>query len=200
MSEPLPRKLAAILYADVAGYSRLTGEDEDGTHRLLSTCLDLIAESVTAHGGRVVHYAGDAMLADFITASDAVLCAMHAQAGLAEHNAALPEERQVRFRMGVNLGEVIVDRDDIYGDGVNVAARLETLADPGGVCISGAVHDAVGNKLPLEFEFMGAQEVKNIARPVRAYRVVREGTATARGVAPPARRMRALRPWCLWGP
>ncbi len=177
MSQPLTRKLAAILYADVAGYSRLTGEDEDGTHRLLSGRLDLVADAIATHGGRVVHYAGDAVLADFPTASDALRCAVDAQTRLAARDTALPEERQLRFRMGVNMGEVIVDRDDIYGDGVNVAARLESLADPGGVCISGTVYDAVGNKLPFGYEFMGEQQVKNIERPVRAYRVLAEGDA-----------------------
>ncbi len=170
--ERLPHKLAAILYADVAGYSRLTGADEEGTHRRLREYLDLIAATIAEHRGRVVHYAGDAVLADFDTVTDAVSCAMSSQAALAERNAELPEARRVEFRVGVNLGEVIVDRDEIYGDGVNVAARLEGLAEPGGVCASESVRTALGRKLPLEFEFLGEREVKNIAEPVRAYRVV----------------------------
>jgi TolB-like protein/class 3 adenylate cyclase/Flp pilus assembly protein TadD len=165
----LPRKLAAILYADVAGYSRLTGKDEDTTHRRLSEYLDLIADHIARHGGHVMHYAGDAVLAMFDAVADAVLCAAQIQRSLEIHNADLPEEQKVRFRIGVNLGDVIEDRGDIYGDGVNVAARLESLAEPGGICIAGSIHDAVGTRLPLEYEFMGEQQVKNIEQPVRAY-------------------------------
>jgi TolB-like protein/class 3 adenylate cyclase len=171
-ADSLPRKLAAVVYADVAGYSRLTGEDEEGTHRRLSRYLDIISESVAANGGRVVHYAGDAVLADFSTVSEALKSAVTVQETLGEENADLPEERRILFRFGVNLGEVIVDRDDIYGDGVNVAARLEGLASPGGICISEAVRTAIGKKLPLEYEFMGEQQVKNIAAPIRAYRII----------------------------
>jgi adenylate cyclase len=177
-TENFERKLAAIFYADVAGYSRLTGADEEGTHRRLSEYLDVISAAIKNHRGRVVHYAGDAVLADFSTVTDALSCAAAIQEDLANRNRDLSKERQVQFRIGVNLGEVIVDRDDIYGDGVNVAARLESLADPGGICISGAVYDAIGNKLPaLHYAFMGEQSVKNIAKPVRAYRVVAAGEA-----------------------
>ena len=165
----LPRKLAAILYADVAGYSRLTGEDEEGTHRLLSAYLDALSQIIEAYGGTVVHYAGDAVLAEFPTVTDALASAAKIQRELGTRNQELPDERKVEFRIGVNLGEIIVDRDDIYGDGVNVAARLESLSEPGGICISEAVRTAVGKKLPLEYEFMGEQQVKNIAEPVRAY-------------------------------
>ncbi len=168
-SEQFEQKLVAILYADVAGYSRLTGADEAGTHQTLSTYLDLFAEAIKRHRGNVVHYAGDAILAEFGMASDALTCAINVQQDLQERDKELPEERQVRFRIGVNLGEVIVDRDDIYGEGVNIAARLEGLAEPGGVCVSEAVRNAVGGKLPLDYEFMGEQEVKNIKEPVRAY-------------------------------
>ncbi len=173
-SEPLPRKLAAILYADVAGYSRLTGEDEDATHRLLAEYLDLISASVEAHRGRVMHYAGDAVLAMFEAVVDVVSSATDVQKQLRGRNADLPDERKVQFRIGVNMGDVIEDRGDIYGDGVNVAARLESLADSGGICISESVRIAVGNKLPFGYEFMGEQQVKNIADPVRAYRVLFE--------------------------
>lgn len=172
MEERLPRKLAAILYADVAGYSRLTGEDEEGTHRRLSAYLSLISAAIEQHQGKVVHFAGDAVLADFGTVTDALTCAAAVQRGLQDRNRDLPSDRKVRFRIGVNLGEVIVDRGDIYGDGVNVAARLESLAEPGGICISESVHTAIGNKLPLRYESMGQQSVKNIAKPVHAYRVV----------------------------
>lgn len=168
-SERLPRKLAAILYADVTGYSRLTGDDEEGTHRRLSTYLDLMSDSIQSGNGTVVHYAGDAVLADFATVTEALTCAAHIQHSLSRKNADLPDDKKLQFRIGVNLGEVIVDRDDIYGDGVNVAARLESLAEPGGICISESVHSAVGKKVPLDYEFMGEQSVKNIEKPVRAY-------------------------------
>ena len=187
----LERKLAAIFYADVASYSRLTGDDEEGTHRRLSEYFDIIAASIQNHNGRVVHYAGDAVLADFPTVSEALSCAVAIQRDLESRNTPLPEERQVRFRIGINLGEVIVDRDDIYGDGVNVAARLESLADPGGICISEIVYTAIGNKLPLDYVFMGEQRVKNIANPVRAYQVSLEPESKAafRPQAPSQRRL-----------
>ena len=171
MEDQLPRKLAAILYADVADYSRLTGEDEDATHRRLSEYLDLVSNSIGHHQGKVVHYAGDAVLADFSTVTNALECASSIQGDLYSRNLEFPDKRKVQFRIGINLGEVIVDRDDIYGNGVNVAARLESLADAGGVCISDAVRTAIGNKLPLEYEFMGEQAVKNIKEPIRAYQV-----------------------------
>jgi adenylate cyclase len=157
MNDRLPRKLAAILYADVAGYSRLTGGDEDATHRRLSEYLDLIADQVTCHGGQVMHYAGDAVLATFGAVVDALLCAAQIQRSLEIHNADLADEQKVQFRTGVNLGDVIEDRGDIYGDGVNVAARLESLAEPGGICISESVRTAVGERLPLIFEDLGEQ-------------------------------------------
>ena len=170
--ESFERKLAAILYADVAGYSRLTGQNEEDTHRALRTHLDTFTRTIEGHGGKVVHFAGDAVLADFATASNALACAAELQRDLAARNVEIPVERQVQFRIGINLGEVIVDRDDIYGDGVNVAARLESLAEPGGICVSESVYAAVGNKLALDYEFMGEQLVKNIDKPVRAYRVL----------------------------
>jgi len=171
METILPRKLAAILYADVVGYSRLTGEDEDGTHRLLSEYLDLISAEITRLEGKVVHYAGDAILADFCTVTNALACAIGFQNEVAVRNKSLREDRRMEFRIGINLGEVIVDRDDIYGDGVNIAARLESLARQGGICISEAARAAIGNKLPVVYEFLGEQKVKNIAEPVRAYLV-----------------------------
>ncbi len=168
-SGPIPRKLAAILYADVAGYSRLTGDDEDATHRRLADYLDQMTVTIERHGGRVMHYAGDAVLAMFDAVVDAIFCAAHIQKDLETRNEDLPDERKVQFRIGVNLGDVIEDRGDIYGDGVNVAARLESLAEPGGICISESVHTAVGSKLPFDYEFLGEQAVKNIAKPVKAY-------------------------------
>jgi adenylate cyclase len=171
MEDRLPRKLAAILYADVAGYSRLMGEDEEGTHRRLSEYLDLFSGEIDRQQGKIVHYAGDAILADFPTATDALTCAVSIQKDLATRNQGLPKERRMEFRIGINLGEVIVDRDDIYGDGVNIAARLESLAHPSGICVSESARTAIGKKLPLDYEYLGEQQVKNIAEPVRAYHV-----------------------------
>ena len=177
-SQNLTRKLAAILYADVAEYSRLTGEDEDGTHILLREFLDFISSCVIEHQGNVVHYAGDAVLADFGTVTNALRCAVDIQDELETRNDGIAEVRKVQFRIGVNLGEVIEDRGEIYGDGVNIAARLEGLAEPGEVCISEAVRTAAGNKLDLTYEFIGEREVKNIAEPVRAYRIRRDEEQT----------------------
>jgi adenylate cyclase len=172
MEDRLPRKLAAILYADVAGYSRLTGDDEDATHRALSGYLDLIAGIIVSHRGQVMHYAGDAVLAKFEAVIDALSSATDIQRQLSERNEDLTDDRKLQFRIGVNLGDVIEDRGDIYGDGVNIAARLESLALSGGICISESVHCSIGNKLNLAYKFMGEQKVKNISQPVRAYEVI----------------------------
>jgi adenylate cyclase len=172
MEKRLPRKLAAIMYADVAGYSQLTGEDEDATHRVLSEYLDQISSLVESHHGQVMHYAGDAVLAKFDAVVDAMSAAVDIQSELTTRNEGLPGERKVEFRIGVNSGDVIEDRGDIYGDGVNVAARLEALAEPGSICISASVRAAIGKKFDLEYEDMGEQKVKNIIEPVRAYKVV----------------------------
>lgn len=185
-SKPLPRKLAAILYADVAGYSRLMGRDEDQTHRTLCDHLDLIAQSVKAHHGEVKHYAGDAVLAKFDAVLDALSCATDIQERLRNSNTNLPADQRLEFRVGVNLGDVIEDRGDIYGEGVNVAARLESLADPGDLCISESVKVAIGNKLPCQYEFLGEQQFKNIADPIRAYRVLLT-PADPSGEMPPAK-------------
>ena len=182
MGNRLPRKLAAILYADIAGYSRLTGEDEDATHRTLSEYLDLIASTIESHRGQVMHYAGDAVLAKFDAVVDAMSAAVAVQNELKACNADVPDERKVQFRIGVNLGDVIEDRGDIYGDGVNVAARLESLADPGGICISDVVRSAIGKKLELDYEDLGEQKVKNIAEPVRAYKMVVGAESNAKPV------------------
>jgi len=152
-SDAYEQKLAAILYADVAGYSRLVGVDEHGTHRILSSYLDLFTASIERHGGTVVHFAGDAVLADFSTVTEALNCAVSVQRDIEIRNHSIPEERRLKFRIGINLGDVLVDRDreEIYGDGVNVAARLESLADAGGICISKTVHSAIGSKLPYRW-------------------------------------------------
>ncbi|MDP6621833.1 MAG: adenylate/guanylate cyclase domain-containing protein, partial [Alphaproteobacteria bacterium] len=184
LQDDVERRLAAIVYADVAGYSRLTGRDEVGTHKTLSGFLDSMSDCIGSHGGRVVHYAGDAVLAEFPSVLGAVECAVTVQRDLAERNHGVAEDAMVQFRFGINLGEVIVDRDDIYGDGVNVAARLEALADPGGICISEKVFHEVRNRLDLNFEDLGAQEVKNIAEPVHSYRVLLETADAAATVSP----------------
>lgn len=178
MDARLPRKLTAIVYADVAGYSRLTAEDEEVTHRRLASALDTIAAMVSAFRGRVVHYAGDAVLADFATVTDALTCSVLIQRSLEARSSAIAEEQRLRFRIGVNLGEVIDDRGDIYGDGVNIAARLEALAEPGGICVSETVRAAVGKRVPVEFEDLGPCEVKNIPEPVHAWQV-RDGGVDA---------------------
>ena len=182
MEDRLPRKLAAVLYADVAGYSRLTGDDEDATHRTLNKYLDLFSQSIESHNGQVMHYAGDAILARFEAAVDALSCASVVQQQFAENNEGLPEERKLHFRIGLNLGDVIEDRGEIYGDGVNIAARLESLAEPGGICVSDAIRSAVQKKLDLEYDEMGDQSLKNIEEPVRAYRVLMDArSSTASG-------------------
>jgi TolB-like protein/class 3 adenylate cyclase/rhodanese-related sulfurtransferase len=171
VEESLPRKLAAIVHADVAGYSRLAGEDEDATHRRLKESLDLISSTVASYHGRVINCSGDAALAMFEAVVDAVSCAVAVQHDLAILNQDVPDNRKVLFRIGINLGDVIEDGGDIFGDGVNVAARLEGLAEPGGICVSEQVYMAVGSKLSLDYADIGEQEFKNIAAPVRAYQV-----------------------------
>ncbi len=172
-------QLAAIVYADVSGYSRLTEADEIGTHRQLSASLDLIADRIRNSDGEVVHYAGDAILARFQSVVAATNCAIGIQNAISTLCAELAESKRLLFRIGINLGEVIVDRDDIYGDGVNVAARLESLADPGGICISESVFQQVQDKIDAQFDDIGEQKLKNIERPVRTYRVVPESDSPA---------------------
>ena len=143
------RRLAAILAADVAGYSRLMGADEEGTHERLKTLLrQLVDPKVRAHRGRIVKNTGDGMLVEFGSIVDAVRCAAEIQQAMKDCNADIPEDKRISFRMGINLGDVIVEPDDIFGDGVNIAARLEALAEPGGICISRTVHDHIGERLP----------------------------------------------------
>ncbi|MGE0681776.1 MAG: adenylate/guanylate cyclase domain-containing protein [Candidatus Binatia bacterium] len=165
------RRLAAIFSADVAGYSRLMGEDEVATVRTLTTYREVMSAFIRQHRGRVVDSPGDNILAEFSSVIDALQCAVEIQQELRARNAELPPPRRMEFRIGINLGDVIVESERIYGDGVNIAARLESLADAGGVCISGTVYDQVENKLALEYESLGEQAVKNIAKPVRAYRI-----------------------------
>jgi adenylate cyclase len=169
---PSVRRLAAILAADVAGYSRLMGVDEEGTHeRFQAHFRELVNPKITEHRGRIVKNTGDGFLAEFVSVVDAVRCAVEVQREMAESEPDVAEDRRIRFRIGINLGDVIVEEHDIFGDGVNVAARLEGLAEPGGICISRVVRDQVRDRLDYAFEDLGDQSVKNIARPVRAYRV-----------------------------
>ena len=175
----MERKLAAILCADVYGYSRLMGEDEEATLRTLTSHRKLIDAQIENHHGRFVTSAGDSVLAEFASVVEAVNCAVDIQNGLKAENESILPERRMEFRIGVNLGDVMVEGAQIYGDGVNVAARLESLAEPGGICISNTVHDQVRSKLPLSYEDLGAQSVKNIAEPVRVYRVLTNGTMAA---------------------
>ena len=167
----MERQLAAILYADVAGYSRLTGRDEEETHRKLDAGLNLLADVIAAHGGQKIHEAGDAILAEFKSATAAVNSAVEFQRQISPLNADLAEDERLEFRIGVNLGEVIHDRDDIYGDDVNLAARIQELAEPGGVCISGTVYEQVAGKVDQTFDDLGHHKVKNITHSVRVYRV-----------------------------
>jgi class 3 adenylate cyclase/TolB-like protein/Flp pilus assembly protein TadD len=165
------RKLAAILHADVVGFSRLMGEDEAGTHQALGKLRRAVDPLIAAHGGRIVGTAGDSLLADFSSVVDALNCAVEMQRAVRAINEPVPQQSRLELRIGVNLGDVIVDGDDIFGDGVNIAARLEALARPGTICISHTVYDQVRNKLDLDYRPLGSHRVKNIAQPVRAYAV-----------------------------
>src|SRR5438270_1583985 len=165
------RKLAAILHADVVGFSRLMGEDEAGTHRMLGELRHAVDPLISADGGRIVGTAGDSLLADFSSVVDALNCAVEMQRTSRAINDVVPPQRRLELRIGVNLGDVIIDGEDIFGDGVNIAARIEALAQPGTICISQTVYDHVRNKLALNYRALGARRVKNIAEPVRAYAV-----------------------------
>ncbi|MFQ5974091.1 MAG: adenylate/guanylate cyclase domain-containing protein [Alphaproteobacteria bacterium] len=174
MAEAVQRKLAAILAADVAGYSRLMGEDEEATLATLKAYREVIDRLIDTHQGRVFGGAGDSLIAEFASPVEAVRCANEIQLEIDRRNTDLPEDRRMRFRIGVNLGDVMVEGDNLYGDGVNVAARLQTLAEPGGICISRAVFDQVKMQPDLGFEYLGEQRVKNISEPVPTYRVLLE--------------------------
>jgi adenylate cyclase len=170
------RRLAAILAADVMGYSRLMGGDEEGTlERLKAHRRELIDPKIAEHDGRIVKTTGDGLLVEFASVVDAVRCAVGVQREMAERNLGIPADRCIEFRIGINLGDIIIDDGDIFGDGVNVAARLEALAEPGGICVSRVVRDEVRDRLDVDFEDMGEHQVKNIARPVRAHRILLGG-------------------------
>ncbi len=179
-TEDFKRKLTAVFSADVAGYSRLMGENEAATVKTLANYREIMASLIKQHRGRVVDSPGDNVLAEFVSVVDAVQCAVAIQKELKARNAELPENRKMEFRIGINLGDVIDEEDRIYGDGVNIAARLEALADPGGICISKTAFDQIETKLPLGYEFLGEQEVKNIAKPVGAYRVLMDAEAAGK--------------------
>jgi class 3 adenylate cyclase/TolB-like protein len=182
--ERVERRLAAILAADVVGYSRLMGADEVATLRALRAHLrELIEPTIAARRGRIVKTTGDGLLAEFPSAVEAVACAITIQRGLASRNTGTAEEKRLTFRIGINIGDIIIEDKDIFGDGVNVAARLETLCEPGGLCISRAVRDQVRDKLPVSFDDLGEQVVKNIARPVRAFGLSPEGIAATPDLA-----------------
>jgi adenylate cyclase len=189
-AERVERRLTAILAADVAGYSRLMGADEEGTHERLKTHLrELVDPKIKEHRGRIVKNTGDGMLVEFGSVVDAVRCAVEIQRAMIDRNADLSEAKRISFRIGINLGDVIVEPEDIFGDGVNAPARLEALAEPGGICISRVVRDQIRDKLPYPLEDMGEQSVKNIARPVHVYRIrldpeVKPRSAGAHDVVP----------------
>jgi adenylate cyclase len=173
------RRLAAILAADVAGYSRLIGADEEGTlSRLKALRAEVIDPKIAEHHGRIVKTTGDGLLVEFASVVDALRCAAEMQTALAEGNAALPPERRIEFRIGVHQGDIVVEDGDIFGDGVNVAARLEGLAEPGGICVSARVREDAAGKIELAFRDLGEQRLKNIARPVRAYAVGAAASST----------------------
>src|SRR5713101_5283197 len=184
----MERKLTAILCADVFGYSRLMGEDEEATLRTLTSYRKLIDGLIQQHRGRFVNSAGDSVVAEFASVVDAVQCAVVIQGTLKAENGTRQPERRLEFRIGVNLGDVIEEGEQIYGDGVNVAARLESLAEPGGICVSGTVCEHLGNRLALRYEDLGEQSVKNIAKPVRVFRVLIE----AGGAAAPTRQRQGV--------
>jgi adenylate cyclase len=179
-TEGFIRKLAAILSADVVGYSRLMGEDEAATVRTLENYKRVISDLIQQHRGRVVDSPGDNILAEFASVVDAVQCAVAVQKEIQARNLGLPETRRMQFRIGINLGDVIEEEGRIYGDGVNIAARLESLAEPGGICVSKTAFDHIETKLPLGYEYVGEQTVKNIAKPVGAYKVLMEPRVTVK--------------------
>jgi TolB-like protein/class 3 adenylate cyclase len=181
-SQDFKRKLAAILSADVQGYSLLMRDDEEATIRTLTTYRKAITNLIQQYRGRLVDATGDNLLSEFTSVVDAVNCAVEIQRELAERNAELSENRRMQFRIGINLGDVVEEGERIYGDGVNIAARMESLAEGGGICISGTVYDAIESKIGLEYEYLGEQEVKNIPKPIRAYRVLSYPGAAAHRV------------------
>src|ERR1700687_4947233 len=191
------RRLTCILAADAVGYSQQMGQDEEGTIRVLSAHRAVIDGIIIFHRGRIMSAAGDSVVAEFSSVVEAVRCAVEIQEALKTRNDSLPDKSRMHFRVGVNLGDVVVKNEDLLGDGVNVAARLETLAEPGGICISSSVYDQITGKLDLGFQDIGEQALKNISRPIRVYRV--SGTAVPQRPAPPPPRARRLGKSFPWG-
>src|SRR5450756_1684091 len=190
------RRLAAILAADVAGYSRLMGVDEEGTLAALKAYRrELVDPKIAEHRGRIVKTTGDGALVEFASAVDAVRCAMEIQRALAERNAAIPEDRRIEFRIGLNVGDIIIDEGDIYGDGVNIAARVETLAVAGAICLSDNAYQQIKGKLALDVSDMGEQQLKNIAQPVRVYGVLLDVAPVQAGLALPDKPSIAVLPF-----
>jgi adenylate cyclase len=183
MTEKVRRRLTTLLCADAAGYTRLMGADEAGTLATLRRRRAAMATLIERHEGRIVNTWGDAVIAEFASVVEAVQCAVETQQELSSHNDELPEEQRMNFRIGINLGDVMLEGDDVYGDGVNIAARLQELAEPGGILISGPVYEQVHNKLSIGFERLGEQRLKNVASPVTGYRVL-QGGAPSRTQAP----------------
>src|SRR6516165_1108196 len=168
--DPVDRRLAAIFAADIAGYSRLMASDEEGTLRQLKAHRkQLIDPKITEHRGRIVKTTGDGALVEFVSVVDAVRCAVDIQRGMNQRNTDVPADKRIQFRIGINVGDIIIDGDDIFGDGVNIAARLETLCEPGGVCISRAANEQIRGKLSLAFSDLGEQTVKNIANAIGVF-------------------------------
>jgi adenylate cyclase len=198
MTEKLKRRLTTVLCADVHGYSRLMGADEPGTLARLRRYRAAMTALIERHDGRIVNTWGDAIIAEFPSVVEAVQCAIETQQELSVQDPHLPEVQRMRFRIGLNLGDVMVDGADIYGDGVNIAARLQELAEPGGILISGPVYDQVHNKLSVGFDYLGRQQVKNVAAPVVSYRVTLNGGTEGRAATvasaepPPALHERTL--------
>ncbi|MSP48465.1 MAG: adenylate/guanylate cyclase domain-containing protein [Alphaproteobacteria bacterium] len=182
------RRLAAIVAADVAGYSRLVGADEEGTlARLKALRRELVDPKIAEHSGRIVNTTGDGLLIEFGSAVDAFRCVLEIQRAMTSRESGLPENRRLAFRIGVNVGDIVVDGEDILGDGVNVAARLEQLAEPGGICISARAYEDVRGRLDLDVQDIGEQTLKNIERPIRVYRIA----VHAAGATPPIPRCRS---------
>jgi len=182
-TQEVKRKLTAILSADVKGYSRLMGEDEEATVRTLNAYKEVMTNLIQQYRGRVVVAPGDNLLAEFASVVDAVRCAVEIQKELKTRNAVLPENRRMEFRIGVNLGDVIEDGEQILGDGVNIASRLESLSEAGGICISGTAFDQVKNKVNLGYKYLGEQTVKNILEPVRVYQILLEPETTGKVIS-----------------
>ena len=180
------RRLAAILAADIAGYSTLMGADEDATVHDLKAHQAIVLPMIAAHGGRVIDTAGDGILAEFASVLNAVKCAVAVQKTMAGRNAAVDPARRMQFRIGINQGDVVFDEARVYGDGINIAARLEGIAEPGGICLSGKVYDEIQGRIDLAYEDLGAQQLKNIEKPVRVYRIAARPSAEVSPLPPKA--------------